>query len=728
MVSVTLDQATHLLEASGSPCLLVDPDAKILYATRALKEVNFEAFRGVEGRLFSDLFDVLADGQSLIEAAQAESALKLYLRHGDDLGSWRVSALEPLGFVISVETQMVGVNRQVFEGLEDFVQNSREGFLKTRLTGEIIEANSRLCEMLGYSRKEVFQIGNMADFFFDLSERQEMITEALEKGHSRGRIQSFRKKNGSTLYGEVSAVLIHRKGEEPFLTGYIVDVTDRVIAEKEARRAQDLISRMMDSTEDGIFVTDLNGVCLLANRSLADISGIPYEQLMEGERELVLPFDKKPGNDDTNIIIDRGGTIIEEEAVEFPDGTSRAYHISRSPIRNDQGDIFATFGVVRDITDNYQLRRQLEESFERFKVFIEEIPFAAAMFDAQAKYVTYSNKWARDFHGGLIDPESVNFFQQHPFLQKHFAGPIESCLRGQTCTRDSDHYVDDTGETHYFRWSMVPWADDNKIKGFILTVESLDAARKMESALEQERAKSLRNSKLAALGEMATAIAHEINNPLAIIQTSNDLVRQYLLREEIPVENSLVHIDRVRNTVERVSRIIRSLMNVSRDSYSEPLQPAVVAEIVEDSTLLYREKFRLQLIDFELDMDEDELELVLFCKRVQIAQIIINLLSNALDAVKDAEVKKIVFKGRSSGGFFEFRLVDSGGGIDEAVADKIFDPFFTTKPYGEGTGLGLSISRELAVGQGCELYLDKEAENTCFVLRVPLRQLSVITE
>lgn len=718
-----LDQTIELLEASGSPCLLVDSNNRVIYVTRTLKDQNFGAFAGIEGTCFFEAFDVQESSREAIEELKTPGSapMKLFLRRGEALGSWRVAPLSGGGFVVSGDLKDSGLSPEVFEGLQDFVQNSREGFLKTTMSGEILDANPRLWEMFGYTRKEFFEIENMRYLYRDPMDREQMLSDVESKSYSKDRVVAFQKKDGSILYGEISSVLITPQAGEPFLTGYIVDVTHRVTAEKAARRAQDLATRIGEATDEALFVRDLEGRYLMANRAFGELVNQPLDVILSGSTETLLPFEEGPHTEkELEIVVDRAGSITEEVEVKGPRGSSRVYQFSRSPLRNDNGQVFAVFGVIHDITDTHRLRTQMEESFGQFKAFVREIPFAVAMFGRNLKYLAFSDEWTRQFHGGSVDPATSEFFKEHPYFWSHFEDAIAACLEGHTHRADNDQYVDSEGVVHYFRWFIVPWTQDAEVQGFILTIENLDAARKLEAALERERAKSLQNSKMAALGEMASAIAHEINNPLAIIQASNDLIRQSLLKDVIPIETALSHAERVRNTVDRVSKIIRSLKNTSRDSYSEPTQEVTVGEIVEDSIFLYREKMRLQLIDLKISVDERVMKQKLYCKRVQIAQVIINLLSNAMDAVKSEESKWVELAGKSLGDFFEFRVVDSGAGIDPKLKDEIFAPFFTTKEFDHGTGLGLSISRDLVSAQGCELFLDTEAEHTSFVLRLPM--------
>ena len=120
-------------------------------------------------------------------------------------------------------------------------------------------------------------------------------------------------------------------------------------------------------------------------------------------------------------------------------------------------------------------------------------------------------------------------------------------------------------------------------------------------------------------------------------------------------------------------------------------------------------------------------ELSIECQHVQIGQVILNLVSNSIDAIKDREEKWIKVAALDLIDFVEISVMDSGPGIPAEVADKLMTPFFTTKPAGQGTGLGLSISRRILADHGGDLRLDRAANHTRFVLVIPKRQKSSLS-
>lgn len=237
--------------------------------------------------------------------------------------------------------------------------------------------------------------------------------------------------------------------------------------------------------------------------------------------------------------------------------------------------------------------------------------------------------------------------------------------------------------------------------------------------LQIQELKAANASKLASLGEMASGIAHEINNPLAIIQTNVELIKLHL-EQPIPDKTEIYNgIEKIKTTSERIATIIRGLRTFSRNSENDPFIKAQLSDIVQETLSFCSEKFRNQNIELKIDIPEPiEIE----CRPSQISQILLNLLNNAADAVCDLPEKWVYLSAQRHSTHFEIRVLDSGDGIPLQLQHKIMLPFFTTKEIGKGTGLGLSISKGIAAQHGGSLELNNDSANTEFVIILPYKQ------
>lgn len=252
------------------------------------------------------------------------------------------------------------------------------------------------------------------------------------------------------------------------------------------------------------------------------------------------------------------------------------------------------------------------------------------------------------------------------------------------------------------------------IKATQLALEKQRLLRQLELAQVQ----IVRAAKMSALGEMSSGIAHEINNPLAVILGYAHSLAERAGTGRGSADDTIRLARRQIAMCERISTIVQSLKRFSRESSADPAQTVTVREIVSDTLELCAERFRNFGIELRVPVVADTAS-SLFCRPCEVSQVLLNLLMNAFDAVESCSTKIIEIGARDWGGFVEISVTDSGPGISPEHQAKIMQPFFTTKPVGRGTGLGLSISKGIAEGHGGDLLFDSSSPRTRFVIRLP---------
>ena len=255
--------------------------------------------------------------------------------------------------------------------------------------------------------------------------------------------------------------------------------------------------------------------------------------------------------------------------------------------------------------------------------------------------------------------------------------------------------------------------EDGTPRFFISQLQDVTELKKTQKNLQA-------NSKMVALGEMAAGIAHEINNPLTIINLHSRALEQ-LVQEPQVDKQMLGHFTaKINDTIKRISSIVSSLRKFSNDSSKfDTFEITTLSSIVDDALGLCTEKFRAAGVALRVHIPHDiEIE----CNPLDIAQVLINLINNAFYAIKDHSVKEISVAAQMVDGVVSISVMDSGPGIPKEIKDKLLDPFFTTKPIGQGTGLGLSISKSIVQVHDGVLYLDDESQRTNFVVKLPVKQ------
>jgi PAS domain S-box-containing protein len=265
-----------------------------------------------------------------------------------------------------------------------------------------------------------------------------------------------------------------------------------------------------------------------------------------------------------------------------------------------------------------------------------------------------------------------------------------------------------------------------ELRGFGKVIRDITERKRMEAQLEANRAQIVSSARLAALGMMAGGVAHEVNNPLAIIHgTAADLLEA--AESGCSADEVRAGCRRIVETVERVNKIVKNLRLISRDGSQDPFAKADIGEVVNQAAELCKARFRKESVKLLLPAIAPRL--LIDCREVQIAQIVLNLLQNALDAVEAQQGEKWVrVEVTLRDATVVLSVSDSGPAIPADLRERIMEPFFTTKPVGKGTGLGLSISRAVAEDHGGSLRLDGGGGPTRFVLTLPAAPKTIVAQ
>lgn len=240
-----------------------------------------------------------------------------------------------------------------------------------------------------------------------------------------------------------------------------------------------------------------------------------------------------------------------------------------------------------------------------------------------------------------------------------------------------------------------------------------ERVEKRTRQLIEQQAKLINSAKLASIGEMASGIAHEINNPLTVIKLS--AYRMIQIADNEIVKKSA---EKINDTVERISKIIVGLKQLAKEDGILAKDQINIRDSIDDVISICQARFRENEIDFLIDVNND---LKVNGASIQISQVILNLLNNSFDEISVKEGPRwIKLEGKKSDDFIEISVTDSGKGISEEIYDKIMEPFFTTKIDRRGTGLGLSICKNIIEHHRGRLFVDRESPNTKFVIQLPV--------
>jgi PAS domain S-box-containing protein len=371
----------------------------------------------------------------------------------------------------------------------------------------------------------------------------------------------------------------------------------------------------------------------------------------------------------------------------------------------------------------YTQSRRLREGKEAFERLFEASLDALLVVDREGRIV-----------GGNERVKEVFGYTRHEILGMSIESLVPASLRDQhRIHRDSYNAAPKArpmgkgldlnacrkdGSTFPVEVSLSPLQLRSELQ-VLASVRDITARKQLEEDLEATRMQAIASARLSALGMMAGGIAHEINNPLGIIHAvASDLTE---MSEESSVAPQAVARKSmiIRQTVERIAQIVKSLRQIAREGVGDPLRPTSLSKIIAETLEICRAKFKANGV--ELFLPAAIPELTVYCREVQIAQVLLNLLQNAFDAVLEQKGERWVRLEVQNGvDTVALSVIDGGPGIPLELRSHIGEPFFTTKPVGKGTGLGLSLSKTIAEDHGGNLEYSEDQGHTRFSLVLPL--------
>ena len=410
-----------------------------------------------------------------------------------------------------------------------------------------------------------------------------------------------------------------------------------------------------------------------------------------------------------------GKSYTSEESGLDKDGTPRHWFVTTSPIRDERGAIVAAMEMCLDITPRKQLEEKLEISEKKYHAIFSNIPNSVFVLDARTLAILDSNEKVPEVYNfgrnELLGRSFLDLFSEDE--REHYRRLLPTAQvvhQARQLARD--------GRPLYVDIFVSPSRYNDTD---VLLVATSDITNRLET--EQQL---IQASKMATLGEMATGVAHELNQPLSVLRTIGGLILRKTERsEQVPPELLAEMAQGISEHVERASKIINHMREFGRkpDINTEPVS---LNEVFRRTFEIFSQQLTLRSIEVSWDLDPD-LPLVL-AEPNRMEQVFINLLINARDAIQERwesdpppqGAKRIEIRSRARDGKAVVEVSDTGTGIPAARLDKLFEPFFTTKGVGKGTGLGLSISYGIIQDYGGSIRAENTPQGGArFVIEMP---------
>ncbi|WP_338635444.1 hybrid sensor histidine kinase/response regulator [Spirobacillus cienkowskii] len=241
----------------------------------------------------------------------------------------------------------------------------------------------------------------------------------------------------------------------------------------------------------------------------------------------------------------------------------------------------------------------------------------------------------------------------------------------------------------------------------------------IEKENEYLNSKLLHMAKLADLGELFATVVHDVRGPLTTIQLiCEDILDEFKKENNISGDFLSSNVAGIEKATKKINKLIEHLRNYARNDKGEVEESKNVVELIENSLFLVKQKIKKFGIKVILNNENSDVEII--CYPNQFEQMLMNLISNACDSMKNTAKKNLTISSFFKNNFLEITIQDTGEGIPQENMPKIFQSFYTTKPKGEGTGLGLSIVKNIVSEHSGELLLNsKVGEGTAFIIKLP---------
>ena len=412
-----------------------------------------------------------------------------------------------------------------------------------------------------------------------------------------------------------------------------------------------------------------------------------------------------------------GGTHYSEEAGLTKAGEPAHWIVRTSPIRDAKGEIVAAMEMCLDITHSRLLEDQLREAEKNYQDIFNNIPNPVFVLDHDTLEILDCNHSVRVVYG-LMPEELVATSFLDLFLEEDRAGYAAEIHRGDVINQARHRHKD--GRIIYVTIRVSP---SKYRRREVLLVTTGDITKRLEA--EQQL---IQASKMATLGEMASGVAHELNQPLAVIKTAGAILMRKLRRSPLADDATLINVaTKIDANVDRAANIIEHMRQFAR-KYDTRLEATSINRVIEKAFDMFAQQFTVRGITAEWELDPDLPDIMAEPNRLE--QVFVNLFINARDAIEekgDLQVagkndKNVRIVTRREARMVVAEICDSGTGIPPAIAERIFEPFFTTKEVGKGTGLGLSISYGIVSELGGEIVAKpRTGGGACFVIRFPLK-------
>ena len=588
---------------------------------------------------------------------------------------------------------------EIFDSITDFI-------VAHDPAGNVLRVNRSLADFIGVSPAQLIGL-NMGALF---ATGPAPLSRACPFCRTTGNVTDEYAHPALERTFLVSTSEVHAHSSEGLQTIHVLkDITDRREAERRYRE-------LFDNIQEGLFFSSPDGRFIEVNDALVRMLGYEdRESLLSADpREEVFPSEKQHG--ELFAEMERQGTLRNREIVlKRKQGGAVHVLVNAFAVRSAQGQVLQYRGLMLDISDLKAFQAELQRERDFSGKILNNTQSLILVADT-AGLVSYANRRWQAL--GYEQPAMLGKTLQSliaPAKRAWLAEAYAAVLAGSQVDNLELQILYGDGRIGQFSVNLSPICDDQgQVSSIVVVMSDVTDSASLQSKL-------MHAEKMAAVGQLVSGVAHEVNNPLTAILGFADLLME---NPEVP-ESARKDLRVILQEAQRTKQIVQNLLSFARQM--PPQRKPLELNGILKRTIQLR-AYDLQSRGVRVTENFRERLPYVIGDSHQLQQVFLNILNNAYDAVRErVESPQIEISTTATEEFVEVSFRDNGSGISQP--DRIFDPFFTTKQVGEGTGLGLSICYGIVKEHGGEILCANNAdgEGATFTVRLPAVRLGQLS-
>ena len=735
----------QIVEKSQDIIFTLNPKMEFIYISPSFKKVLGYDSSDLIGRTFTSLIHpddidgtIKSIQRTVEEGYNNPNGIEYRVRHAS--GEWRwhngngTIVKDDKGQVI----KLIGISRDVTDRIKMevtlqeneekyrlIVEKSVEIIFTLNEKGEFTYLSPSFEKVMGYEQTDFIGKSFLSIVHpDDAAVVWKGIQEDVTRGHNNKQSIEYRVSHKSgewRWHHAMGSTTRDSNGKFISFSGIACDVTERKRAQDELKESEEKYRLIVENTRDIMFTLNLDEKLVYISPAIKKVLGFNPDEFIGHTFQSIVHPDDIPA---LRQAIQRN----LREGYYTPDGLElrvhnsakewRWFNIIATQVRDEHGNPINYISIARDITERKKAEDALHESELRFRTLIEKAPVGIML--SRNGVLIYANEKLVELMRG-----------QHPEVNigRHVTDFVAPSAREEskerTRLRSLGIKVPESFESKLVRTdgsefpveiqvSQVQLADGIANIAFFTDISDRKKAEEEKQRIEE---KAQIASRLAAVGEMAAGIAHEINNPLTgVIGISQMLVETEDLPETVKDDLKLIA-----DSSQRVASIVKRLLTFARQS--KPIRTSVDLNEIIDDTIKLRE-YVLQTANIEVVTRLDPELPSVIADSGQLHQVFLNLTVNAEQAMRQAHGHgTLTIRTQKMQNNIRITFTDDGPGITKENLGRLFEPLFTTKKAGEGTGLGLSLSRSIILEHEGQMSVESEfGHGATFIIDLPLKE------